>query len=91
MICDSQRVTVFFVAQQELTFVVGAPQLVGLLPQRQGRALSMIVSAPSALDQAVAIEHGVGWCCAPEPSPHRKSDAASVRGSCARRSRVFPV
>ena len=32
-----------------------------------------------------------GWCCAPEPSPHRKSDAASVRGSCARPSRVFPV
>jgi len=59
MICDGQRVTVFFVAQQELTFVVGAPQLVGLLPQRQGRALSMIASAPSALDQAVAIEHGV--------------------------------
>ena len=59
MICDGQRVTVFFVAQQELTFVVGAPQLVGLLPQRQGRALSMIVSAPPALDQAVAIEHGV--------------------------------
>jgi hypothetical protein len=26
MICDGQRVTVFFVAQQELTFVVGAPQ-----------------------------------------------------------------
>src|ERR1700676_2678933 len=59
MICDGQRVTVFFVAQQELTFVVGAPQLVGLLPQRQGRALSMIASAPSALDQAVAVEHGV--------------------------------
>src|SRR5258706_5849888 len=59
MICDGQRVTVFFVAEQELTFVVGAPQLVGLLPQRQGRALRMIASAPSALDQAVAIEHGV--------------------------------
>src|SRR5260370_22788002 len=59
MICDGQRGTVFFVAEQELTFVVGAPQLVGLLPQRQWRALSMIASAPSALDQAVAIEHGV--------------------------------
>ena len=36
LIGDGQRVTVLFVAQQELTFVVGAPQLVGLLPQRQG-------------------------------------------------------
>src|SRR3981189_3735515 len=59
MICDGQRVTVFFVAEQELTFVVGAPQLVGLLPQRQGRALRMIASAPSALDHAVATEQGV--------------------------------
>src|SRR3981189_3026318 len=58
MICDGQRVTVFFVAEQELTFVVGAPQLVGLLPQRQGRALRMIASAPSALDQAVALVLG---------------------------------
>ena len=59
MIGDGQRVTVFFIAQQELTFVVGAPQLVGLLPQRQGRALCMIAFAPSALDETMAIEHGV--------------------------------
>jgi hypothetical protein len=59
MICDGQRVTVFFVAQPELTFVIGAPQLVGLWPQRQGRAWSMIASAPPALHQTVAIEHGV--------------------------------
>ena len=59
MIGDGQRVTIFFVAQQKLAFVVGAPQLVGLLPQRQGRALSLMASAPSALDQAVAIEHRV--------------------------------
>jgi hypothetical protein len=55
MICDGQRVTVFFVAQPELTFVIGAPQLVGLWPQRQGRAWSMIASAPPALHQTVAI------------------------------------
>ena len=33
VIGDGQRVAVFFVAQQELAFVIGAPQLVGSLAQ----------------------------------------------------------
>jgi hypothetical protein len=34
MIGDGERVTVVAVAEQELAFVIGAPQLVGTLPQR---------------------------------------------------------
>jgi len=50
VIGDGQRVAIVFVAQPELAFVVGAPELVGLLPQRQRRALSRVAFAPSALD-----------------------------------------
>jgi len=31
---DGERITVLTIAKQELTFVIGAPQLVGLLSQR---------------------------------------------------------
>ena len=34
VIGDGQRIAIFTVAQQELAFVIGAPQLVGPLPQR---------------------------------------------------------
>src|SRR6267154_5146759 len=59
VIGDGQRVAVFLVAQPEFAFVIGAPQLVGFLSQRQGRALRMVAFAPAALHQTMAIEHGV--------------------------------
>src|SRR6202041_212974 len=56
MIGDSQRIAVLPIAQQELSLVIGAPQLVGLLAQRQGSSLSTTTQATAALDQTVSIQ-----------------------------------
>jgi hypothetical protein len=59
VIGDRQRVAVLAIPQQELAFVVGAPKLIGPLPQRQRSALRTTTQAAAPLDQAMAIEHGV--------------------------------
>src|SRR5487761_104517 len=59
MIGDGQRIAVLAISQQELPFVIGAPQFVGPLPERQGSALCTMAQATAALDQAVAVQHGV--------------------------------
>src|SRR6202041_150398 len=56
MIGDSQRIAVLPIAQQELSLVIGAPQLVGLLAQREGSSLSTTTQATAALDQTVSIQ-----------------------------------
>src|ERR1700723_2769944 len=56
MIGDSQRIAVLPIAQQELSLVIGAPQLVGMLAQRQGSSLSTTTQATAALDQTVPIK-----------------------------------
>ena len=48
-----------FIAEQELALEVGAPQPIGLMGSGQFGALGLIASSFAALDQAVAIEHGV--------------------------------
>src|SRR6202451_4472141 len=56
VIGDGQRIAVLPIAQQELSLVIGAPQLVGPLAQRQGSSLSTTTQATAALDQTVAIQ-----------------------------------
>src|SRR5487761_262920 len=56
---DGERIAVLAVPQQELALVVGTPELIGPLPQRQGSALRATTQAAASLDQAVAIEHGI--------------------------------
>src|SRR6202042_2795302 len=51
-----QRIAVLTIAQQELSLVIGAPQLVGLLAQRQSSSLSTTTQATAALDQTVSIQ-----------------------------------
>src|SRR6266480_662863 len=57
VIGDGQRVAVVMIAEQEFSLVVGAPQLVGLLPQRQSGSLCTTTPATAAFDQTVAIQH----------------------------------
>jgi len=45
------------ISEQKLAFIVGAPKLIGSLPQRQRCALCTTTHAAAPLDQAVAIEH----------------------------------
>jgi hypothetical protein len=56
---NSQRIAILVVAQQELAFIVGAPQLVGPLAQRQSGSLSTATQSTAAFDQAMAIQHGM--------------------------------
>jgi hypothetical protein len=56
---DGERVAVLVISQQELAFVVGAPEIVGPLSQRQRSALHTTTHATAAFDQAVAIQHGM--------------------------------
>src|SRR5580704_14110499 len=59
VIGDRQRIAVLVISQQELAFIVGAPQLVGPLAQRQSGSLSTATQSTAAFDQAMAIEHGM--------------------------------
>ena len=52
-----QRIAVVVIPQQELAFVIGAPQFVGTLPVRQRGALSPTPRPTAALHQGVAIQH----------------------------------
>src|SRR6202041_3126226 len=57
VIGDCQRIAVLVISQQELALVVGAPQLVGPLAQRQSGSLGTTTQSTAAFDQAMAIEH----------------------------------
>src|ERR1700682_2056034 len=57
VIGHGQRAAVLTIAEQELTFVIGAPKLVGLLAEGYSGSLSATPQATTALDQAVAIQH----------------------------------
>ena len=65
MIGNGQRIAVLVIAQQKLALVVGAPQVVGLLSQRQCRTLSATTHSAAALNQSMAIENcmngALGW------------------------------
>ena len=55
MIGDGERITVLAIGKQELALVIGTPELIGPLSQRQGRALRTTAQATAPLDQTVAI------------------------------------
>src|SRR5574340_1014633 len=57
VIRDRQRIAILTIAQQELAFVIGAPQFVGALPHRESRTLSTTAHAAATLHQTVAIQH----------------------------------
>jgi len=59
MIGDRQRIAVALIAEQELALVVGAPQFVGALAGGQSCALRPTPHPAAALDQTVAIKHGM--------------------------------
>ena len=56
---DGERVAVLLVAEHELALVVGAPEAVGLVGADRAVSLSLVAPALAALDQAIAIEHGM--------------------------------
>jgi hypothetical protein len=47
------------VAQHELALVVSAPQPVGIVSRHKWGTLGLVAFALPALDEAIAIEHGV--------------------------------
>src|SRR5690348_13799837 len=49
MVRDGQGIAILTIAQQELAFVIGTPQFVGTLAQRQSRSLSTTAQARAAL------------------------------------------
>src|ERR1700730_12893693 len=53
---DGERVAVLVIAEQELTFVIGAPQLVGTWAQGQRSSLRAAAHAGATFHQAVAIQ-----------------------------------
>lgn len=58
MVGDGERVAVAVIAELELAFEVGAPQIVGCRACREGRAPRPVAPADAG-DQAVAVEHGM--------------------------------
>ena len=56
---DGQRIAISPIGKHELALVIGTPQFIRLGRARQCSALSPVASSGSALDQAVAIEHGM--------------------------------
>jgi hypothetical protein len=59
VIGDGERVAVLAVAQPELTFEIGAPEIAGCGTGGQLRALGTAAGAPLMADQPIAVEHGV--------------------------------
>jgi hypothetical protein len=57
VIGDRQRIAVLAVAEQELAFVIRAPELIGALPLRESCSLRTPPGTTTAFDKAVAIEH----------------------------------
>src|SRR5258707_5964957 len=70
MVCDGQRVAVPPVAELELAFEVGAPQVIGHGARGQRRAARAVARPAAALDQAVAIEDRM------DRAPGRNPDVA---------------
>jgi hypothetical protein len=56
MIRDGQRIAVAAIAKFELSFEIGAPQIIGYGALRQRRAARPVARPAAALDQAMAIE-----------------------------------
>jgi hypothetical protein len=59
MIGDRERIAIRTVAEQELCFVIGAPEFVGPFSMRERSALGPATRSSATLDQAMAIEHGM--------------------------------
>ena len=59
MVCDGERVAVPPVAELELAFEVGAPQVIGHGALGQRRAACAVARPAATLDQPVAIENRV--------------------------------
>jgi hypothetical protein len=59
VIGDRQRIAILPISQQELSLVVGAPELVGALPRRERSSLRAPPGTTTALHKAVAIEQGM--------------------------------
>ena len=55
VIGNRQRIAILVVSQQELAFVIGAPQLVGTQSQRESDSLRTMTHTAAALDQSAAI------------------------------------
>ena len=74
MVGDRQGIAVAAVAELELALEVGAPQVVRRQALRQRRAGGAVARPAHALDQAVAVKHGMdgalGW------NPHLTGEAA---------------
>ena len=73
MIGNRQRIAISSVAQQKFPFVVGAPEFIGVLSQRQARALGSASGTSSAPDQAMSIEHGMNGAAGGNPNLRRKT------------------
>src|SRR5487761_249837 len=67
---DGERIAVLAVPQQELALVVGTPELIGPLPQRQRSALRATTQA------AVAIEHGMDGALGGNGNARESADQA---------------
>ena len=82
MVGDGERVAVAAVAELELALEVGAPQIVGRGACRQRRAVRAVARPAHALDQAMAIEHGMDGAfggnpdIAGEPADQQLADLA---------------
>ena len=56
---DRQRIAVLLVAQHELALVVSTPELIGLVCCNQWRSFGLVATALPALDEAMAVQHGM--------------------------------
>src|SRR5262249_2722427 len=57
MVGDRQRIAVLTIGEQELVFVISAPQFIGALAHGESGFLGPATHAATALDQAMTIEH----------------------------------
>ena len=54
---DRQGIAIASIGEHELALVVGAPQVIRLTRKGKGSAVGPVPACPSALDQAIAVEH----------------------------------
>ena len=54
---DRQRIAIAPIGEHELALVVGTPQVIGLAGKGKRSSLCPVTPSPSALDQAMAVEH----------------------------------
>ena len=76
MISDRQRVAVFVIAEQELPFVLSAPQLVGALAQGESGPVRAPTHAAAALDQAMAVQHRMDGALGGNRHPRKSTQQA---------------